>query len=242
MGLHGCQDGFDLQDELVITVWFHGAVLQSQWELRWWSSDRDRTSGNRRRSGSDGAPLALVVLRFPSAAKGRQSQKFKKLRALCSGRSRTPSFPFLLLERRSSAARTHGRARRLLVGNLGFGGVLRGFDLKKRKHPVAPRATELRLQKIILEPRNRTKDVVGKTLYLRGINLCKLKTAVLRSSLKKIMFFLKSEDFAEVGHRKPVNFLLRRSPGGHGPALTGKHPQATNSLVRSRMLSTFDTP
>ena len=70
MGLHGCQDGFDLRGELVITVWFHGAVLQSRRGLRWRSGDRDRPGGNGGRSGSDEAPLAPVVLRFPSAAKG----------------------------------------------------------------------------------------------------------------------------------------------------------------------------
>jgi len=103
---------------------------------------------------------------------------------------------------------------------------LRGFDLKKIKHPVVPRATELRLQQIILRPRNGTKDVVGKTLHLRDINLCKPRIEVIKSSKKTLMFFLKFEDFAEVGHRKPVNFLLRRSPGGHGPALPHREAPA----------------
>ena len=100
-----------------------------------------------------------------------------------------------------------------MIGNLGFGGALRGFDLKKEntRFPLVPPSFDCR--KSYSNPETGPRNVVGKTLYLRGVNLCKLKTTVLRSSLKKITFFLKSEDFAEVGHRKPVNFLLRRSPG-----------------------------
>jgi len=47
---------------------------------------------------------------------------------------------------------------------------------------------------------------------------------------KNLTFFSKSEDFAKVGHRKPINFPFRRSPGGNGPALSEGEAPACDEL------------
>ena len=43
---------------------------------------------------------------------------------------------------------------------------------------------------------------------------------------------MKSEDFAEVGHWKPINFLLRRSPGENGPAFSQGEAPACDEFFR----------
>jgi len=136
-----------------------------------------------------GLPLPLSSSDSPSTAKERRRKEVEKLRALRATRARTTFLPLLFLKHSCGAARASGCGRRLLSGNLGFGGALRGLDLKERENQVAPRATKLRLQQIILGPRYGTKDFVGAGLHLCAINFYRPKTEVIRPSKKNSCSF-----------------------------------------------------
>ena len=143
----------------------------------------------RGRVAAVGLPFPLLSSDSPVLRRGDEVRMSISFVRFAPPGPEPPFFPLLLLEHGSGATRTFGLACCLLHGELVFGRTLWGLDLEEGEHPISPRAGEFRLQKIILSPRHGTKDFVGAGLHLRGINLGKPKTKIMKPSKKNSCFF-----------------------------------------------------